>query len=197
MPDWLVVLVAALAGGFATTLVRLRHERASELRSRMLEAADEFVEAYTTAREAILAAQREVRNAASFLEEDVPADLLKKWEDQRAAAVKAAREASSALARRLPRIGLLFGVYSPADRSAFMAYATLTTATHALDVRELDEDLKTGLDEQWKSSNKQIEAFGARARDAILASPWSARPLVAKVRGWRRRLKRKLARESA
>jgi hypothetical protein len=56
MPDWLIVLVAAFGGGLIGTLLTLRSERSAELRRRMLEAADDFVDAYTTARDANRAA---------------------------------------------------------------------------------------------------------------------------------------------
>jgi len=113
-PLWVTLFVglgAGVLGSLLTTTLRIRHEREADLRSRMLEAADEFVAAATKANERIgtLALRRslaEVRageggNLAAPAQADLDA-LNPLWDD-----------ASASLAetlRRLPRIRLLFGV---------------------------------------------------------------------------------------
>jgi len=45
----IVVLLAATASGLLTGLVRMEHERAAELRTRQLDAADDFFQSFAVA----------------------------------------------------------------------------------------------------------------------------------------------------
>jgi hypothetical protein len=190
MPDWLLAIVVALVGlgsGLAGTLLRLSHDRATELRSRMLEAADDFVDAYTTARDATTAASGNVRTLKAFGGEDVPDQLREQWQNERDTAITAARAASDALGRRRARIRLLFGVDSLAARSAFSAYASLTMVTYSLDLaQDDDEPTRASEQEQLRQADRAIDDFGGRAREAILASPWT--PVATRARKLRTRL---------
>lgn len=197
MSDWLVVLSAAVLGGLFTTVLQLRHDRGAVLRNRMLEAADDFIEAYTLAREAAADARREVRVLRSIVEDpdlDVRDERMRGWYEKRDAAVRSATEACEALRHRRPRIGLLFGVTSPADRSAFLAETELTMAIYPVTLEPSDED---GADQAWRNADNYAEAFGRYVRDAILGSPWSVRPLMARGRILRRRLRKRLTREKS
>ena len=124
----------------------MRHERAAELRTRMLEAADDFVSAYTTAREALGDAAIALRSAESFLGEDVPEPLATELRDEREAAKAAAREACDALKHRSPRIALLFGEHTPAHRSGRLAYLSLSMVEMSLSLgpQESPEEQERG-----------------------------------------------------
>ena len=99
MSVWVAALLG-FVGGLATLLLRMRHERAAELRTRMLEAADDFVSAYTTAREALRDAEINLRSAESFLKKRnrFLEPLPKEWRDERAAA-DAGRSSPSSVRR--------------------------------------------------------------------------------------------------
>ena len=55
MPSWVVALLVAFVGltaGLVGTFARIAYDRGAELRTRMLDAADEFVTAMTAAKPA-------------------------------------------------------------------------------------------------------------------------------------------------
>src|SRR5688500_4417058 len=87
MRDGVIALVVGLVSGRGSglvgTLLILRHERWTELRRRMLEAADDFVGAYTAAREAIAAAKLEVSAQDSFADQQISEATLKEWRECR------------------------------------------------------------------------------------------------------------------
>lgn len=192
MPDWLITGVLGLVTGLALTLLSLRHARGAELRARMLEAADDFVGAYTTAREAIeqawLVASR-VSWAASL---DVPpTSLLNEWMEEYEEAAAAARRASDDLDRRQPRISLLFGGGMPTVRAAWLAHAALSLRVHELPLRpERDRDDADASARQ--KADRALDEFSKRAREDILRPPWPMRPLVARVRRRLRQVRRLL-----
>jgi hypothetical protein len=192
MPDWLLVLLGVVGGGLGATLLSLRHERAAGLRVRMLEAADDFVETFTSAREATSLAAQEVAWVRSFGDlADVDEATHEKWRDEKSRAVIAAREACDVLRRRQPRIVLLFGVHSPAEQSASSAYRSLSILVAEMTVAEDDESKSTDEErDRWSRADRALETFGRDARDAILASPWSVRPLLSRARVMLRRVLR-------
>ncbi len=74
-PSWLIALLVGFFGGLGTLLLRLPHERAAELRGRMVEAADDFVAAYVTAREATSGVNQAAGVIDSFAGEGVPPEV--------------------------------------------------------------------------------------------------------------------------
>ncbi len=181
MSVWVAALLG-FVGGLATLLLRMRHERAAELRTRMLEAADDFVSAYTTAREALRDAEINLRSAESFLSEDILEPLPKEWRDERAAADAAARAACDALKHRSPRIALLFGAHTPPHASGSAAYLSLSMVEMSLSLGPQESPEKQeSEDERRSADSKQADTslgnFSRQAREAILESTWSIRRL--------------------
>jgi len=122
MPTWLVALIVGLGSGLAGTFIRVAHERGAELRTRMLEAADDFVTTMTITKSDIGLAVFPTVTAASA---------------RREGAVDPARQEAGEGAFRIanahwteadghvPRITLLFGVGSDAAKTARQASDTL------------------------------------------------------------------------
>ena len=130
---------------------------------------------------------------ASLAGEDVPDDAQAQWRRDLDVMISAAREASDALDRRLPRIELLFERQSPTARSCYLAYMQLDGVLHSLPA----EHARWGLAERDKArvglrkADHMLDEFGRRARAAILASPWTVRPIVARAKTLGRRLRTK------
>lgn len=169
-PLWVTLVVglgAGVLGSLLTTTLRIRHEREADLRSRMLEAADEFVAAATKANERIgtLALRRslaEVRagqggNLAAPTQADLDA-LGPLWD-----------EASATLAetvRRLPRIRLLFGVDATAaeragdvcrKHSEAMVELVGTAAPRGEQAEELADDAETLVDDFSRAARADLQ----------------------------------------
>jgi uncharacterized membrane protein len=198
MPTWLVALLVGLLSGLAGTLLRLQHERSADLRARMLEAADDFVTAFTEAREAIEKAVRTVQVQDSLANEEIPDDMRREWLDERKASISAAQDQTDALKRLQPRIELLFDRYSPAARSGYLAWIELSSVMHTLDRNAapspLDPEDERKRTNDLQRSDQGIREFSRRAREAILMSPWGVRM---KARSLHYRAKRRLSRDRA
>ncbi len=123
MPDWAITLLAALVGGvigtIGSTLLRISHERSAELRTRMLEVADEFVAAAMNAvdraiehdlKYSLRKLEAEARTGRPALSAEHRQEIDELWDIM--------SEAVRETLRRLPRIRLLFGVDSQAAREA-------------------------------------------------------------------------------
>ncbi|MEX2646088.1 MAG: hypothetical protein WD249_07500 [Gaiellaceae bacterium] len=185
MPDWLIALVSALGGGVVgtllSTILRISYEREAELRSRMLEAADEFVRAFTAAEETIHAALVKVAPAALVAGRPMSDELREKMreevEERRREATAAFRAASAAR----PRIALLFGVNS---ESAGHAETAIRTVGEALvRVMQADDLTEVGANAMWETTRSFLERssdrladFSRAARAAIVSG--SARQLL-------------------
>jgi L-2-hydroxyglutarate oxidase LhgO len=131
-PVWVTVLVGLASGVVGTllsTLLRISHERAAELRSRMLEAADDYVRALDDAcRLADEAGLPQV--AASFFthEGELASDEAAAAESAREAAVTALRTVEGLRSR----IRLLYGPDSSASNDAKRAYEKVAEAVAEL-----------------------------------------------------------------
>lgn len=135
MPGWVVALLVALvglAGAVLGTYVRIVHERSAEIRTRMLDAADSFVTAMTSASDAFDKAQLKVGVWAHISRMPGVDELLAAREQEGAEAHDVASTAWSIARERVPRIGLLFGVDDPAALLAVQASDELGEAVVAL-----------------------------------------------------------------
>ena len=65
-PTWAVIVVA-VASGLLGTLLTISHERAAELRTRMLNAADEFATGTVTALQKLRNSAGEIRRTAGII----------------------------------------------------------------------------------------------------------------------------------
>ena len=124
-PTWAVILVglgSAVIGSLFTTLATISHERAAELRTRMLNAADEFSTEANTAIQQMYVASLEIRKA--------PPDQGYSQEIQ--AHVDKLSESVDDAAAKQARINLLFGYDSPAGEAANSAVTWLRSAKLSL-----------------------------------------------------------------
>lgn len=106
----IVGLASGVIGTVISTLLRISHERAADLRTRMLDAADDFVTAAVAAREAVDGVDT-LLSVAEFI------DQQPETKDARAR-FQAAHEAIDAAEIRCPRLRLLFGAMSDAAKQA-------------------------------------------------------------------------------
>lgn len=189
MPSWAVAILVAfvgLGGGLLGTFGRIAHDRESDLRSRMLDAADDFVLALEAAAEsaglASLPMMVDVRFGWQF-EAGSPHQLERRAKAE--AAYEAAIQAWQHADQRLPRIRLLFGVGSVAATSAQSASDAVGEAVLALaELRsfgyehEGDEptlEAKTDQTTEFVQSHVQaarasVDDFSRAARKAIIES---------------------------
>jgi predicted NodU family carbamoyl transferase len=123
MPSWIVAVIVGVGSGLLGTLIRIAHERGTELRSRMLTAADDFILALNDADAALGNALQPLidylQGFAPDHEEEKPEALAR---------YDASREAAQKVLNLLPRLRLLFGVDSKATRYADAAAHGLETA---------------------------------------------------------------------
>lgn len=176
MPTWAAVLIA-LGGGIFGVLVRIAHDRGAELRSRMLDAADEFLAVSTPAlldlgyvSPTILSggAFQTIRSGGGKSPDDAMGDL---------------HEAAEHLQLRLARVLLLFGEDSPAAESARAVAGGLRDATNSLEYfkvssaeggdEEVADHVRAMYKEWYGKAHEAHERFGPEARRALL--PWWSR----------------------
>lgn len=186
-----VAIVVGLASGLITTLLSLSHDRAADLRTRMLDAADDFVAGFATARDAIQRAETRYSTIVWLLsleDEDAINDAYRRELAQEQKEVRtAARQAYDEVQRREPRLRLLFGTDSLTVRAATMAHISLSRAVHALDMPVKEGDVAESKREDRARTSKAIDDFSRYARSAITESPWSWR------RPWRQRTRARRA----
>jgi hypothetical protein len=203
VPSWLVAILVALVGlaaGVLGTYVRIVHERSTDIRTRMLDAADAFVTAMTAAADELGTAALRV-GLWVHISRAVGVDAhLAEREGEAEAAHEEASSAWSAANQRVPRIGLLFGVDDPAALLAVRAADELGEAVIGLArLRSEAYDSELGEDELSARNEATIEdthrrlastrdlmaEFSRAARMAIVGRPpWHllARPRATAVR---------------
>lgn len=175
MPTWLVALIVGLGSGVLGTFARIAHERGAELRSRMLDASDDFVTALTRARSELGLAVWPVMHAVAARREGARDE---EREAMGEAAFRAANEAFTDADARVPRLTLLFGVESAAAEAARRASQSLGAAVvHLARVRatggyEEDDgrDIAEIVIECSESEEKcgvELDEFSRAARTAI------------------------------
>lgn len=172
VPIWTAVLIA-LGGGIFGVLVRIAHDRGAELRSRMLEAADEFLATSTSAlldlgyvSPTILSggAFRTIRTGGGKSPDQTMRDL---------------HDAAEQLQLRLARVLLLFGQESAAAESARAVAGGVRDATNALEyfavVGAVDQtghakSVHADYNDRYRKTHDAHNRFGHEARRALL--PW-------------------------
>jgi hypothetical protein len=118
--------------------------------------------------------------------------LRQKWQEELQEKISAAREASQTLERRLPRVALLFEYLSSTYRSAHLTGATFGLFLDGDEKYTAERD--ASVHEKLKDADGRLTAFSHQAREALLASPWSVRPVLISLRRLRRRTRRYLPR---
>ena len=112
MPVWVAVAIG-LGSGLAGTLVRIAYERTADLRTRMIDAADEFSTGTSRAIAAIddfhRALDRVPVNELSKIDLAFPQQFEGELPEPLDAAWLVLRDATDAVAERLARVHLLFG----------------------------------------------------------------------------------------
>ena len=176
-PLWVTLVVglgAGVLGSLLTTTLRIRHEREADFRSRMLEAADDFVSAAMSAvdraaehdlKYSLRKLDAEVRTATTALSAEHRKEIDELWDSTS----EALREAI----RRVPRIRLLFGVESEAAAHAkaacdqlgqSMAFFVEIKPEGAEDAQELIND-----------AEQRVDQFSAAARRDLTSGGWLGR----------------------
>jgi hypothetical protein len=106
VPGWLVALLVAIVGlvaGVLGTYVRIRYERGAEIRTRMLDAADEFVTAMTRAQDLTFTASLPVIGWAHAWRGSANSPMRSKKEDDAQQDYESASAAWTAANERVPR----------------------------------------------------------------------------------------------
>jgi phage baseplate assembly protein W len=173
-------LLSGAAGALLTTVLRISHERAAELRTRMLEAADNFVAAAASGTDVMHRTSLKVFPIRTF-GADMSDAVARPLEKDAEVALSEAREVFGAVIRHLPRIRLLFGVDSPATHEADIAAAAIGEALIVvLEGTPSDEDdadaMWDTLEELRQRSDDAVAGFSRLAREAIVGRRWSLRP---------------------
>jgi hypothetical protein len=196
VPAWLVALLVALvgavfglAGALIGTFARIAHERVADLRTRMLDAADDFVMAVTLAHEAVESAALPTGLWVEIAWMDLPEEMS---EDRQARAEKAHAAASTAwevCRQRVPRVALLFGVDSPATKAARLADKALGATIVALSAdygRTFDSEADPPAENlvveraarRLAVATSALRTFSATAHTAIAGERWTWRRLL-------------------
>lgn len=177
MPAWLVALLVALVG-FLGVFSRIAYDRSADLRTRMLDAADDFVTAVTRAHETIESAAL----PTGMWVEIAWMDMSDEMREERRAKVETAHAAASSAwessRQRVPRIALLFGVESRTAEAATRTDDALGTALVGLsrayaestdpEAEPLDENrVVEKATEQLEAARSALRDFSAAANVAI------------------------------
>lgn len=167
-PTWAVVLIG-LGAGLLGTLARASYERNAELRTRMLDAADDFSTG-------TMRALQQARNAAgTILKDKVPLlDPQTNWyREEIHAAVDALNDEISSTFARLGRVHLLFGDDTPTGIAASGVAERLRIMTIPIDRRPDSLRDHESMSDYSKAFDRVLElhaSFNRAARSAITAS---------------------------
>ena len=188
MPAWLVAILVAVVG-FGGVFARIAYDRGADLRTRMLDAADDFVTAVTRAHDAIESAALPTGLWVEFAWMDTPDHIRAERQDKAEAARAAASAAWETSRQRVPRISLLFGVNSPTAEAAtrtdealgeaLVGLARAYAESHDPENEPMDGHLVT------QRATEHLEAATAELRD-FSASAHAA------IKGWRPAWRRRL-----
>jgi hypothetical protein len=176
-PTWVVILVGLLSGAIgsvSTALITISHERGAELRTHMLNAADEFSTQ-------TIAALQSVRNAAGEILKD-QTELLDDhtgwFIDEIQPYLDGANDSVDDALSKLARVHLLFGDDSEAGIAATDVTRHLRNLNQALEHRP--ESIREHEQMSRYSSNfDQVTKFHRefnRAALAALKPPWRRKP---------------------
>jgi hypothetical protein len=190
VPAWLIALLVAFVGllaGLLGTYVRIGFERGADLRTRMLDAADEFVTAMTKAQDAVsLASLRVIGWTHAWLSAP-ESDRRRTTEAEAEGAYETASTLWNAAVERVPRIRLLFGVDAPATLAAKRAtdelgagvlmLAQIRAGEGAAAMADLDEASRVSdqVDSRIDAAAQATNDFSRAARTAIAGEGPSAK----------------------
>jgi hypothetical protein len=163
----LVALASSVAGGFLvwlTTRMRIEHEREESLRTRMLNAADDYSLRATYAANALhklvnVVEPEDVETEAGDLDEVV--DELAAIKDGCDEARPVVDEARS----QLPRVQLLFGADSASGQAALRLISNLTHVIEVLETLPPDIDFARAV---FRQATEAHAVFTREARRALL-----------------------------
>jgi hypothetical protein len=172
-PTWAVILVglgSAVIGSLFTTLATISHERAAELRTRMLNAADEFSTGASAALQQMYVAANEIRREIELgrkgsgkRSKATPVGEERGFSPEIQAHLHKVDEAVDDAAAKQARIFLLFGNESPAGEAATHTMGHLRGAKWLL--RDLEQTVR--FDETHSSAYAQHQRFNRVALEAI------------------------------
>jgi len=170
-PTWVTILVAVIAGvggGLLATMMRISYERGAELRTRMVDAADEFSVA-------VVAARQRMRTLAGLILSEMPprpvVDAATGWytQDFLARTDPANADIDQVLAT-LSRVHLLFGDLSVAgiagtaiEHHLRLMYSSITVRPDSL----RNHDVFARYSRNFEAVQAQAEAFNRAALDAL------------------------------
>lgn len=174
-PTWAVILVG-LAGGvlgsLITTLLTISHERATELRSHMLNAADDFSTG-------AISALQQARNAAGEIrKDDTPLDDDTGWfRPEIRNLLDAANQVVDDVLAKQARVHLLYGDQSPAGIAAAGVTSQLRNVLMALEHRPDSIRGHEGMSMYSRSFSRVLEEHEGfnRAALTVLQQTWSDR----------------------
>ena len=170
-PTWAVILVglgSAVIGSLFTTLATISHERAAELRTRMLNAADEFSTAASAAIQQMYVAETEIRRAGTG-ETGGKRSKSKPFREERrfSPAIRAhldkVDQAVDDTAAKQARITLLFGDESLAGDAANRTVSFLRSTKLSL----LDPEQMSSFDQSHLGAFANYQRFNSVALEAI------------------------------
>jgi hypothetical protein len=172
-PTWVVILVGLGSGVFGsllTTVLTISHERAAQLRTHMLNAADEFSTG-------AISALHQARNAAGEIKKDDTSldDETGWWRSEIKTSLDAANQAVDDVLARQARIHLLFGDQSPAGIAASGVASQLRNMLMALDHRPdsiRDREAMSMYSRNFNRTIEQHEKFNRAALAALRQSWW-------------------------
>jgi hypothetical protein len=175
-PTWAVILVGVISGALAslvTAAVTASHERAAELRSRMLNAADEFSTA-------VIVALRQTRNAAGAIKDvsrPLVVDANGSFREEIKTLLDAANDAIDDVFAKEARIHLLFADQSPASIAAWGVTTHLQRMQMSLEHRPdsiRGHAAMLTFRESSDGTHEQHEKFHAAALVAIEQTWWDS-----------------------
>jgi len=178
-PTWVVILVglfSGVAGSALTAWLSNSYQRAAELRSHRLDAADGFSTG-------TIAALESLRNAASeVLKDEAPLDdpATSWWRADIKKCIERANDARSDLLAKQARVHLLFGDESNAGFSATGVTAQLTTMMMALEHRPdslRDHDEFSRYSRSFDSTREQHGEFNRDVLTVLQESWWNPAPV--------------------
>jgi hypothetical protein len=202
-PTWAVILVglgSAVIGSLFTTLATISHERAAELRTRMLNAADEFSTAASAAIQQMYVAAIEIRRDGTGERAEKRSKAKQLGDERRFSPTIQAHldrvdEAVDDTAAKQARITLLFGDESLAGDAANRTVSFLRSAKLSLgDPEQMSKSTEPSLGdpEQMSSFDRShLGAFANYQRFNSVALEAIERSFPSWHRYWGRRRRRK------
>lgn len=188
MPAWAIALLVAfvgLASAAIGTFANIAHDRSKDLRTRMLDAADEFVTAVTRAHEVIETAALHTGAWVEIAWMEM-SDAMREDRQGQSETTRATASAEWESARqRVPRIALLFGIDSPTAEAArriddalgeaIVGLSKAYAESHDPEAEPLDENLVAeNAIERLEAATSGLREFSSAAHAAIAGwRPWS------------------------